>query len=325
MKRALAALAVLALTGCGYVGDPLPPKLEMPMAITDLRGVQRGGQIILAYTPTLNASDRTILRGLSAIEVGIGPAPEGGFQIARWAEGAKRFRSDNLKVEPQELSVAAGEWKGKDVVVAVRAAGPKGRFSEWSNVLALHVVDSPETPKALKVLEDVKGPYVTWSGAGALWRVWRLAEGEETPVVLGNTAERAWLDQTAELGKRYVYTVQQLVPAGAQEAESEMSAPLKVDHQDVFPPVVPKGLNALAGLKTIELNWDRNAEADLAGYFVYRAEGAGELKKISTLLERASYSDSAVATGKVYRYAVTAVDEKGNESEKTAVVELTAP
>jgi len=321
----MAALAALALTGCGYVGDPLPPKLEMPKAIADLRGVQRGAQLILAYTPTLTASDKTLLKSLSAVEVGIGAAPAGGFQIARWADGARRFRSGNLKADPQELSVDARQWQGQDVVVAVRAAGPKGRFSEWSNVLALHVVAPPETPKDLKVLEDVKGPYVTWSGPGALWRVWRLAEGEETPAVLGNTAEKAWLDQTAELGKRYVYTVQQLVAAGAQEAESEMSVSLKVDHQDVFPPAVPKGLNALAGLKTIELNWDRNVEPDLAGYFVYRAEGAGELKKVSTLLERASYSDTAVAAGKSYRYAVTAVDEKGNESEKTAPVELAAP
>jgi fibronectin type 3 domain-containing protein len=43
------------------------------------------------------------------------------------------------------------------------------------------------------------------------------------------------------------------------------------------------------------------------------------------LLEAPAASDRGIETGRRYRYAVTAVDQKGNESARSAAVEVVAP
>ena len=49
MRRVPLILALL-VTGCGYVGDPLPPALNIPVPVADLNAVQRGDQIIIQFT-----------------------------------------------------------------------------------------------------------------------------------------------------------------------------------------------------------------------------------------------------------------------------------
>ena len=96
-------------------------------------------------------------------------------------------------------------------------------------------------------------------------------------------------------------------------------------HQDEFPPAVPSGANAIAGVSTIELSWDRNSEADFKQYRIYRSVDGGPFVKIAEGLETPTYSDRAIESGKRYGYAITSLDQLGNESEKSAPVEIQAP
>lgn len=326
MRQGLLWLSVLsaALAGCGYVGDPLPPELGMPERIQDLRGVQRGDKIILAFTPTLKATDQVLLKNLSGIDLRGGPNPEGGFDINRWADGATRLPVAESKAEAMEVSFPAAGWAGKEVIFAVRALGPRGRPSQWSNLLVLRVVPTPEAPQ-VAIRDDARGAYLEWKGDGAAWRVWRQAEGDKVPSLLGLAEERSWLDERVEYGKSYVYLVQQVVKIGDQEAESDFSAPASLKHEDTFAPAVPAGLTAIGGVGTVELNWDRNTEPDLKAYAVSRAEGDGELKPLAESVPNPSYSDKQVTSGRKYRYAIAAVDDKGNRSEWSAPLEITAP
>jgi fibronectin type 3 domain-containing protein len=59
--------------------------------------------------------------------------------------------------------------------------------------------------------------------------------------------------------------------------------------------------------------------ADLAGYNVYRSEGdaATMVKLNSDLVKSPSYRDSTVESGKTYTYALSSVDVRGNESQKS--------
>jgi len=324
-QRSLCLLVLSAtLAGCGYVGDPLPPELGMPEQIQDLRGVQRGDKIVVAFTPTLKATDRVLLKNLSEIDLRGGPNPEGGFDINRWADGAKRLTVGEAKAEPTEVTFPAAEWAGKEVIFAVRALGPRGRPSQWSNLLVMQVVAAPAAPQ-VAVRDTARGAYLEWQGEGSVWRVWRQAEGDKTPALLGLAEERSWMDESVEYGKSYVYLVQQVVKSGDKEAESDFSPPITVKHEDTFAPEVPTGLTAIGGVKTIELNWDRNTEPDLKAYVVARAEGDGELKPIDATVLNPSYRDTQVESGKKYRYAVAAIDDKGNRSEFSAPVEITAP
>jgi len=99
---------------------------------------------------------------------------------------------------------------------------------------------------------------------------------------------------------------------------------------DVFPPAVPAGVQAVfsgPGQQAfIDLIWTPVGDADLAGYNVYRHEaGAAPMKVNAELVRTPGYRDSQVAPGKNYFYSVTAVDERGNESERSEEAEERVP
>ena len=95
-------------------------------------------------------------------------------------------------------------------------------------------------------------------------------------------------------------------------------------HVDHFAPGIPTGLAVLAGAKTIELGWDRNTDADLAKYRVYRALGDGAFARVAEV-EPPAFRDAQIQTGQRYRYAITAVDRLGNESARSEPAEVEAP
>jgi len=101
--------------------------------------------------------------------------------------------------------------------------------------------------------------------------------------------------------------------------EGDDSPAQRVFTNDVFPPGVPSGLQAVfsgAGQEPfVDLIWAPDTDADLAGYNVYRREGDGQLGKINSELVKApAFRDQNVAAGKTYVYSVSAVDLRGNES-----------
>jgi fibronectin type 3 domain-containing protein len=108
-------------------------------------------------------------------------------------------------------------------------------------------------------------------------------------------------------------------------AESGIAGPVSITPEDIFPPKVPANLQAIVGSGSVELAWDRNTEPDLEGYRIYKAVNGGELQAAGELIATPSFSDKNVQAGKKYRYAVSAVDHKGNESAKSGVVEAALP
>lgn len=326
-SSAVFALFTLALAGCGYVGDPLPPALDIPLAIQDLRGVQRGDKIILAFTPNPKTTEAIVLKSINAIDLRAGENIQGGFDIGRWADGARKIPVPDTSFSPHELSISTEGFVGKEIIFGVRTTGPKGRSSLWSNLVTLHVVPTLAVPTGLNLVPTVKGIQLQWtrqqSAPGTEWRVWRLVEGEKDPTILGNAGDANWLDSNTEYGKTYSYTLQRILKTGEhQEAESELSATVSLKFEDKFPPAVPSGLTAIAGIKSVELNWNRNQESDLKSYVLFRAEGSATLVRVADLGIAPNYSDTKVESGKTYRYAIAAVDELGNISEPCAAIEI---
>ena len=101
--------------------------------------------------------------------------------------------------------------------------------------------------------------------------------------------------------------------------EGDDSAAQKIFTKDIYPPAVPRGLQAVYSgpgqPAFIDLLWAPVTDADLAGYNVYRREEGGQPAKINPdLVKTPAFRDSGVAAGKTYQYSVSAVDERGNES-----------
>jgi hypothetical protein len=174
-----------------------------------------------------------------------------------------------------------------------------------------------------------------------LFRIYRRLEGSQNPTRIADVdatacaektstagMKRSFLDQTFEWEKTYFYrgTVVSVVnapDAPEVEVEGDDTLDVKVFAHDVFPPAVPAGLQAVfsgPGQKAfIDLIWTPVSDADLAGYNVYRREdGKGATKLNTELVKTPAYRDEQVKAGSAYFYSVTAVDERGNESEKSA-------
>src|SRR5262245_46416423 len=59
----------LLLVGCGVPGEPLPPLLEIPVAVSDLAAVQVGNHIELTWSVPRMTTEGTVARGLDRMEV----------------------------------------------------------------------------------------------------------------------------------------------------------------------------------------------------------------------------------------------------------------
>jgi hypothetical protein len=334
MNRLLPAAAALFLVGCGYVGDPLPPLANVPPRITDLAAVQRGTRIVVQFTVPASTTEGHPIPPPLRLDLRAGTADQ--FEENQWAESARRIPPSAMAGEcntkpGQEVcptaryEIPSADWTGKEVIFGVRAVGGNGKQSGWSNFVVVPVVTPPAKPTGIVPSAVPQGVRLTWPTGGTDFRVFRKSgDGEFAPVA--NVKSSEWTDTTTEFGKPYTYLVQSIVTlANHKEAESDLSEEVSITPSDTFPPAAPKGVQTSTAPNSIELNWERNTEEDLSGYRVYRAEGNGALEKIADVSAVPSYSDRKVEHGKTYRYAITALDQAGNESPRSSAVDVGMP
>lgn len=290
-------------SGCGFIGDPLPPALNIPTQVTDLSAVEQGSKIVVQFSLPRRSTEGLVLKKTVRAEL-------------RVTNGGEKLFDLPVDRPVVRYELPATEWIGKNVTLAVRVMGANGRDAGWSNTVALGVVAPLASPEALTAQAVPTGVQLTWRGSGVRFRIFRRTQGE--PDLLATTSQREFIDTTSEYGKTYHYSVQAL-----DKSESDVSPEVEITPVDRFPPAVPVGLTAVISTAGIELVWERNTEADLAGYRVYRAEGEGMYQLISGTREAPNYSDRKIESGKRYRYAVSAIDQNANESEKSPPVEVT--
>ena len=153
------------------------------------------------------------------------------------------------------------------------------------------------------------------------------------------------LDRDIRLGQRYEYRAQRVaqltLDGQTLELAGELSPPVVVEVQDVFPPAVPTGLAAVATAAesaanaaaeaatppSIDLSWRPVTDTDLAGYIVYRREAEGGWQRISAAqpLVAPAFHDAQVLAGHSYHYRVSSVGQSGHESAPSAETEESVP
>jgi hypothetical protein len=325
LRRLWLLSPILLWCGCGYVGEPLPPLLNIPQSVTDLAAMQRGSKIIVHFTlPKLTTEGRVVKQPLTW-DLRIGEPGTGDFHAETWAARAQSPGDARVENRLVSYEIPIAPWTGKDIVLGVRVAGPNQRQSDWSRFVTLTVVQPPAVPRDLQTENIAEGVRLTWKGAGPAYRVYRRTEADAGFTLAGSTEAAEYLDRATEYGKPVSYLVQAIVKTGAGEVESDLSAPETITPVDKFPPAVPAGLTVVPTAMSIELAWDRDIEPDLAGYRIYRAVAGGEFEKIGESAEAPSFSDKQVESGKQYSYAVSAFDKAGNESKRSMVIEVAAP
>jgi len=316
----LCVVPLAALTGCGYVGNPLPPALNIPVRVTDLRAAQRGDKIEIEFTLPELTTEGLPLKNLRVVEVFIGPAPNP-FLESTWAASAKRFVVPNAAPGAIYHPVPAGDWIGSNVVIGVRCTGPKGKLSDFSNLESLPIARPLERPTALDAQNQDTGILLTWRGSGPHYRVYRTAPNAK-PERIADVDVPEFRDDSTQFGSEYQYFVQAI---SGEKLQSDVSDPKLIIARDLFPPAVPTALTAITGVNTIDLAWNRNVESDFKGYHIYRALEDGPFARIAEFVEAPAFSDSKLESGKRYRYVITAVDLNNNESQRSQVAEAVAP
>ncbi len=326
--RCVLLAAALGLAACGYVGEPQPPALRIPVPATDLSAYQHAGRLLISFTAPDRTTEGLGIQRLRSVDLRLGAAPEAGPTLDQWANGAGQIPVPAVEPGPVRLDVDAAVWVGRSVQLAVRFEGPSGRWSQWSNVLKLNVLSPLQPPVALAAEPRAGGIALRWNHPGGppglQYRIFRRESPEEKFERVGLAASSDWIDKDVSYGRSYIYSVQAAAPGGAAEAESARSAELSVSHADRFAPAVPSGLVAVAGLGVLELVWEPCTEPDLAGYRLYRSSGEGEEELLAVLTEP-SYSDREITPGTSYAYRVSSVDQIGNESARSTAVVVSAP
>jgi hypothetical protein len=234
-----------------------------------------------------------------------------------------------------------------EVTYAVEALNRNARGAGLSN--RVHVPAVATLPPPGDLVADLTGDGVvlTWTSVGDLrtpgiqhrYRIYRRDESSGKDAIagevpLGEPGPAHFTDSTFEWERTYLYriTAVSIVKRADSEVqvEGDDTPPVRVIAHDVFPPAVPAGFQAAysgEGQKPfIDLIWAPVTNADLAGYNVYRSEASGAAVKLnSELVKSPSYRDSAVASGKTYIYSVSAVDVRGNESQRSEEASESVP
>jgi hypothetical protein len=83
------------------------------------------------------------------------------------------------------------------------------------------------------------------------------------------------------------------------------------------PPFPPDGVFSITGDGYVEICWNANWESDLAGYGVYRDDNSDWIYDWLTDVDRdvTCYIDDTAQNGNTYHYAITAFNERGQESD----------
>lgn len=329
MRAGVLAVAVLflALCNCGYVGPVVPPSPELPTSVANLSVVEQGDNIRITFSSPPRTTDNLPIKRFSNIDLRVGPPPSP-FDLERWSASAKPYPlqppepndPDDPRPQTMEKTIPVSEWVGQRVAVAVRTAiKKKDHYSPWSNVVRLEIIP-PLKPPAIKLEATAQGVNITWpaEGDGLHYEIYRQRAGEEQPVHIGTAEHNEYTDTTAQYDTPYQYSVE----AVKGSAESLPSTAEKITPVDVFPPSIPASITGLATPNSIEVSWQRSPEPDLKGYYIYRSTNGGPFTRQGGLLTLPTYSDHNVEHGKTYRYEVSAVDQKNNESGKTAAAEV---
>lgn len=329
------------LPGCGVPGEPLPPLLEIPAPVKDLTAAQVGEHLDVEWSRPSLTTEGTRAQRLARVEVYASfypqstPAP--GFPDISDLLATIPARSIPESEDRMRLTIRLDASRpGTQAVIAVKAFNERNRDAGFSNVVTLPIANLPQPPTALDAQVTERAVRLAWQPAaqsafgGAAspvdgYQVFRREVTQPAPgMMIGEAQDSAYDDASFEFEHTYVYSVRAFVKRGGALAVTPFSAPAQVLVTDRFPPRAPQDVRAVATPGAVEIAWSPNDEPDLAGYFVYRSEG-GEFTRLNPEpLRIPVYRDATVQPGARYRYHVRAADRKGNQSEPSEEVSITA-
>lgn len=341
----------MACAGCGTPGAVQLPSLNLARPVEDLTASRKGNTVRLEWTLPEKNTDRTLVQ-LKHLGDTLVCRHEGTTLMSTCSQvgsltppkGPQRKKGESQqKVRLSYTDTLPLQLEQKDpagfATYAVEIMSDKGRSAGLSNQVAIPLAPTIAPPAQLSGQISADGVHLSWSGGEQptppegltyRYRIERRPAGGGGYITLNDVdpaPEGSYLDQTFEWETKYEYRIASVTDvhaAGRQASvEGDDSAPAEVFTKDIYPPAQPVGLQAVfssVGQKPfVDLTWAPNSETDVAGYNVFRRSAGGEWQKLNQKPTQVpSFRDDAVQPGTKYEYAVSAVDLRGNESQRSA-------
>ncbi|HYP00580.1 MAG TPA: hypothetical protein VER76_10360 [Pyrinomonadaceae bacterium] len=353
----LTLLLVLSLSAaCGKRRPPLPPVENVPQRTELLSGVQRGNQVILSWpAPRRNASAGSVqsIRRIDIYRVAEStddplPLTEEEFSTRATLIGSVPYASIERATENLTYQDTLTLTEPVRLRYALRYVNATGQRASFSNFLLIEPATRVSQPPALLGVtnESENVVKIRWQTPSANvdnstpvnllgYNVYRTDRSQnepaQTPLNSALLTANEFGDQTFTFGEEYVYIVRAVsLGTGGAQVESLNSNAQSITPRDTFPPTPPEKISIAPAPRRLSLFFPANPERDVAGYNVYRSADPNAPKdtwtKLNrTLVERTTYQDDAVESGKKYYYYLTAVDTAGNTSQPSEVVSETVP
>ncbi len=354
----LLIVGALLLTTCGKRRPPMPPVERVQQRTELLSGAQRGNQVTLSWpAPLRNASDQSVqsIRRIDVYRLAekpTAPLPLTEEEFAARSTLIGSVTYDEIKTAGDTLTYTDNlELAGQPTRLryAVRFVNASGQRAAFSNFLLIEPSARVAQPPALvttgkEISESAIS--ITWTPPTANidgstpvnllgYNVYRIDEGKsetgETPLNSSLVAGTQFADQDFTFGETYRYFVRSVsLGTGGAQVESLNSNSLSLTPLDVYAPAAPTSITIAAAPGRLSIFFPANTEADVAGYSIYRSSDPDLSKdrwtKITTtLLERTTFQDENVESGKRYYYYLTATDRAGNVSPPSEVVSEVVP
>jgi hypothetical protein len=292
---------------------PLPtPALPPPAAATPAAGAAAPG----APAPGTPAP------GTPAAGAPAAGAPSPGAQPGAPAAGAPAAEAAPPAGSPYPVRIYAVRGisrGGRPGQASPRMTIPLGApIAPPFNVLA-------QVPTERAIVVDWTPPVAEPGGPPLAFNVYG-ADATNAPMNPEPLKEPKFEIRSVEYGKEQCFVVRTVQTIQNATIESDPSERACVIPVDKFPPAAPKGLRGVAEDGAVNLVWDANAEADLVGYLVLRAEVEGGTLQplVKQPIKDANYRDASATPGVRYSYVVVAVDTAGNSSPHSTPEAVTA-
>jgi hypothetical protein len=353
VKSQFILLVLVLLSGCASSGPPLPPSLEVPSPVTDLRALRKGDKVYLAWTEQTKTTDHQAIRHSGPTLIcrsRENAMKECGTAVGELPPAAVTQKTSAKKQAPppkttatysDNLPVVPGVRPEDEITYAVEVLNDRKRGAGLSNRVQVPLLPAIPPPSGFQAEMTAQGTKITWTCPSILQqlanveyrlRVYRRGLGNQNDDKIAepdiaDCAGSPLFDTSFEWEKSYDYRAAVVTAVSAPgkpaiEIEGDDTDRVRVFAHDVFPPVVPSGLQAVFSgpgqQPFVDLIWSPDTDADLAGYNVYRREEGGQAAKLnSELVKTPAYRDDKVQSGKKHFYSVSAVDVRSNESAKS--------
>lgn len=348
------------LTGCGVPGAPLPPSLDIPRFVGDLKAVRKGETVTLTWTAPTETTDGELIRkpGKMLVQRALRSQPDSDLHFQTISElplepSLKEGRGETVTAK-DSLSEIMRSGNADFAVYIVLAQGHNGKSVGLPNRASVPLVPTISPSQKVSAHPVPAGIMVSWDESGPpekgsrlktqyAYKVMRRQQGANDAILIKqlnagghetNDQGTSFVDTAIDWEKTYQYWI---IPVTLWqednrkgEVEGNDSAIVDVFAHDSFPPATPSSLqavfSAVPGKSFIDLTWSPNIDPDLAGYNIYRHRANEPPVKINAeLIKTPRFPDPGIQPGMKYFYSVTAVDLRGNESGKSEETSETVP